>query len=264
MDIQLLAANYSYHSQPYHSPCNVQFNYLFRLQSEGNCLSMVDGKLAPVNPGDLLLYAPGQNYELKMEPQSDNMVRSGDYYIICRGVWLEQWWAKVRKPNRLRVAVEDPNDPILFLWRQLVLENRRREEQTTELAVSLLRSICHYIDRSVIEGGAVLKDLFVANAMKRYIEHHATEAFRSEDVARHVRLSVSRASHLFKESFGESFFQYALRVRLSIAKEKMLYSSMTLEQIAESSGLSSYAFFHHKFKESFGMSPGEFRRKHPG
>jgi AraC family transcriptional regulator, arabinose operon regulatory protein len=263
MDIELLTASYAFHSQPYRSPRHLLPHYLLRLQTEGCCQAIVDGTLTTVKQGELLLYAPGQPYELRMEPEGGSPVRSGDYYIFCRGQWMDEWWKGLRKPSRLHLHLEDPNEPIVFLWKQLVLENRRRDGRPSKLGDSLLSSICLYIDRSIEERTAITKDVFIANRMKRYIETHATETFTSEDVARHVRLSVSRASHLFKEAFGEPFFQFALHLRLSIAVEKLLYSNMTLELIAESSGFSSYAFFHRKFKEKFGISPGEYRKKHP-
>lgn len=262
MELDLLSCNYSYHTQPYHLQRHLFPNYLFRLQSEGSCRALVDGGMREIMPGTLLLYAPGQEYELQMASDGNNPVRSGDYYIICRGKWMEAWWNRSPKPSCIQVQLEDPGEPILFLWKQLVLEARGRGRSSAkELEHSLLHSICYYIDRLLGEGVAVQGEMYIANRMKRFIEVHATEPFRSEDVARHVQLSVSRASHLFKEAFGESFFQYALQIRLNMAKERMIYSSLTLEQIAESSGLSSYAFFHRKFKEQYGISPGEFRRR---
>lgn len=261
MNMELLACSYAYHFQSYQGQFQILSNYLFRLQSEGSCYAMVEGSMRLIKAGTLLLCAPGQGYQLNMETHDGSPVRSGDYYMICRGDWIDEWWNRSEKPAYIQVPLEDPNEPILFLWKQLVLEARRRERRGSELEQSLFRNICYYIDRSIEEGVAVPGEMYVANRMKRYIETHATEAFRSEDVARHVQLSVSRASHLFKEAFGESFFQYALQIRLTVAREKMIYTSMTLEQIAESSGLSSYAFFHRKFKETYGLSPGEFRRR---
>jgi AraC family transcriptional regulator of arabinose operon len=55
--------------------------------------------------------------------------------------------------------------------------------------------------------------------------------------------------------------QYALQIRLSIAKERMLYSPMSLEQIAEQSGFSSYSYFHRMFRAHFGLSPKRFRQQ---
>lgn len=262
MAIELLICSYSYHTHPFQSGETVISHYLFRLQTEGTSRVELDGQSIQMSPGDLLLCAPGQRYSLTVEPVGDSPVRSGDYYIFCLGEWLDQWWQRSPKPACIRIQHEEPAEPIIFLWKQLALESRRLDNKESELVDSLMRNICLYIDRSIEERVSVPREMFIANRMKRYIENHATELIRTENIARHVQLSASRASHLFKEIFGESFFQYALHVRLSIATEKMIYSGLSLEQIAESSGLRSYAFFHRKFKEKYGISPGQFRRQH--
>ena len=52
--------------------------------------------------------------------------------------------------------------------------------------------------------------------------------------------------------------QYAMDIRLALALERMNYSKLTLNQIAESSGFGSYAYFHRVFRERFGMSPSQY------
>ena len=60
--------------------------------------------------------------------------------------------------------------------------------------------------------------------MKNYIEENASSMFKLEDVAAHVGISVSRAVHLFKEAFGTTIMQYTMDVRLSMAKERIVFS----------------------------------------
>ena len=97
--------------------------------------------------------------------------------------------------------------------------------------------------------------------MKNYIEEHANQSFKIKDVASHAGFSVSRASRLFKETFGKTMIQYALEIRLNTAIELMKYSEMTLEQIAEVSGFGSYTYFHRVFREAHGVSPTKLLAK---
>ncbi|WP_420852214.1 helix-turn-helix domain-containing protein [Paenibacillus hamazuiensis] len=64
---------------------------------------------------------------------------------------------------------------------------------------------------------------------------------------------------MFKQIFGKTMIQYALEIRLSTAIERMKYSTMTLEQIAESCGFGSYSYFHRVFREKYGVSPTDYR-----
>jgi AraC family transcriptional regulator of arabinose operon len=68
--------------------------------------------------------------------------------------------------------------------------------------------------------------------------------------------------HLFKETFDTSIMQYTLDIRLNMARERIIFSPMSLEQAAESSGFANYTYFHRVFRSRFGMSPKEFRVIH--
>ncbi|WP_373463279.1 helix-turn-helix domain-containing protein [Bacillus sp. SORGH_AS_0510] len=60
---------------------------------------------------------------------------------------------------------------------------------------------------------------------------------------------------------GKTMIEYALEVRLSAALERMKYTTMTLEQIAEDCGFGSYPYFHRVFQKKFGIAPGVFRKQ---
>ncbi|UUZ97522.1 helix-turn-helix transcriptional regulator [Paenibacillus sp. P25] len=77
-------------------------------------------------------------------------------------------------------------------------------------------------------------------------------------------MSLSRAVHLFKACYGKTMIQYALEIRLNAALERMKYSSMTLEQIAETCGFASYSYFHRVFRARYGVSPAQYRAAEGG
>lgn len=260
MKAELLDCGYSYHMETFYIQRKSALpSFLFRLQTEGRCEACVGGKLTPIEAGDLLLYKPGDTYELRVEEQDSSqgtIIASGDYYLFCQGPWVEAWWERAVKPAISRIALDEK---LLSLWRQLVLEKRRVEEADEELSGYLLRALCIYLERASTETTLLPRSTFVGTRMKRYIEEHATATFKIEDVANHVGLSVSRAARLFKDCFGKTMVQHALDVRLSIAVERMKYSSMSLEQIALSCGFGSYAYFHRVFTGAYRVSPKAYR-----
>jgi len=231
--------------------------YLFRLQSEGMSRAFVDGRMKPVIPGELLLYKPGDLYELNIGPDEHGEIGSGDYYLMCSGEWIESWWGRAERPTSVMIGLDER---VVTIWKHLIVERRRSHNQSSELGGALLQTLCLYIDRALTENVAEPKYGFTVHRMKRFIEEQATRSFKVEDVAREVGLSPSRAAHLFKEAFGEAIMQYALKVRLQIAVERMKYSNLTLEQIADVCGLGSYPYFHRVFKEVYGESPSVYRR----
>ncbi|GGF86776.1 AraC family transcriptional regulator [Paenibacillus abyssi] len=264
MESEILMCDYSHHIQPFYTyASNGLPGYLIRLQTEGYASVLIDGKMQPIGPGHLLILHPGDPYQLAIEayehPQRGLIVSSSDYYLACQGKWLDKWREQRKHPPLVRVDVEEK---LLSLWRLLILEKRRMEKENEELSEYLLRSLCLSIDRLIDDQSIHRGRPFVASRIKSYIEEHATSSFKIEDLANHVGLSVSRASHLFKECYGKTIIEYMQEIRLAIAEERMKYSSMTLEQIAETCGFASYSYFFRVFRKKFNMSPVDYRVKH--
>jgi AraC family transcriptional regulator, arabinose operon regulatory protein len=264
-DDKLLACGYSLHKQPFsHSMGSLNY-YLFRLQTEGYCRALVNGALTSIKPGDLLLYKPGDPYELligeERPPSGKAVTASGDYYLYCVGDWIDQWWAQDEKPQLNGIHLDEN---LISLWRHLVLEWRRIDDRSGELTMYLLRSLCLSISRRIRESATPQGRSYTALRMKDYVAEHAASSLTVQEVANHVGLSVSRAVHLFKDTFGTTIIRFAQEVRLASALERIRYSTMPLEQIAETSGFDSYTYFHRVFREKYKMSPSEYRRSpHP-
>ncbi|TMV17389.1 AraC family transcriptional regulator [Paenibacillus thermoaerophilus] len=236
--------------------------YLFRLQTEGRCKAYTGGRMTTIEAGDLLLYRPGDPYELIVGEHENGhaagKISSGDYFVMCRGPWVDEWWKRSSRPSLVRTR---SSERLVELWRQLLLEHRRIGRQNPELLEYLLRCLLLLIDRAITETSSPGRHAYIGERMKRYIEENAYRPFKVEELARHVGLSVSRASHLFKDCFGTSIMQYAMDVRLSTAAERIRYSFLSLERVAETSGFASYTYFHRAFRARYGMSPREYRQK---
>ncbi len=259
MQVEILGCGYSYHMRPFTTGGRGPLgHYLFRLQSEGTSRAYVRDQMKLIATGELLLYEPGDVYELRIDQDEHGEIGSGDYYMMCNGAWIESWWERMQRPTTAQIGLDER---VVTIWKHLIVEQRRSGQSSSELGRMLVQTLCLYIDRALTETVSEPKYGFTVYRMKRFIEEQATRSFKVEDVAREVGLSSSRAAHLFKEAFGESIMQYALKVRLSIAVERMKYSNLTLEQISDVCGLGSYPYFHRVFKEEYGESPSVYRRR---
>jgi AraC family transcriptional regulator of arabinose operon len=255
MTTNILFCGYSYHTKGYHDQHKTGYpSYLFRLQTEGICEVVAKGKKVELEKGDLLLIKPGDHYEILVREGEI----SGDYHIVCEGRWLDDWWNRSTKQAVSRI---DLDDKLLLLWHQIIIEKRRPASSTNEeLADYLLRSICLTLERAISETVPSYHYPFPVTRMMRYIEEHATTQFKVEDVARYAGLSVSRSIHLFKSSVGKTIMEYTQEIRLSACLERMKYTTLTLEQIAEDCGFGTYPYFHRVFKKKYGVAPGMYRR----
>jgi len=260
-DVEVLMASFSYHTKPFHTVAKegIETHYLFRLQTEGRCRIRIDGRMTPVDPGDLIIISPNMPYELLIQEEErggEKAVASGDYFIFFRGPWVDDWWAEKQRPTLMRIPLDEG---IVPLCRQLIAEHRRGGPESPALLDYMMRVICLTVDRLCSEQRPMQGNAFLAYRMKHYIEERATTLFQLKDLARHCNVSVSRAVHLYKQFFGKSIIQYAQEVRLKVARERMLYTQTPLEVIAETSGFPSYTYFYRVFKKAFGVSPKQYR-----
>ncbi|WP_239617765.1 helix-turn-helix transcriptional regulator [Cohnella mopanensis] len=259
-DINVQLCGYSKHKDPFWQDYSTGLDtYIIRLQMEGISEALMEGKYTEILPGDLLLFKPGDIYELRIGMPGKPMKPNGDYFVMCTGQGMDEWWEEKVRPTRKKI-VED--ERIKGIWHQLISEKRRLDGGHSELIALLVRSLLLLLDRALEEAPpAQSVSVFHALKMRNYIEENAAKTLRLQDIAGHAGLSVSRAVHLFKEHFGMSAMQYVQQLRLSHALELLDHSLMSLEQIALETGLSSYTYFHRVFRETYGISPGQYRKK---
>lgn len=81
-----------------------------------------------------------------------------------------------------------------------------------------------------------------------------------ELAARHY-MTPSYISHLFRKLVNKSYTQYVVLLRLEHARELLMSSSMTLDEIAGRSGFANARSMSGYFKKVYGMLPSSFRRQ---
>lgn len=84
--------------------------------------------------------------------------------------------------------------------------------------------------------------------------------FSLNDLALKLNLSPSRASHLVRELFQESFSRLILRVRINRARQMLANTDMSLKEISDSLGFASVYYFSRVFRSSEGFPPGRYRK----
>ena len=108
------------------------------------------------------------------------------------------------------------------------------------------------------------KDLFrnkntIITKIVDYINNNISQKILLEDIAKHLSLSISRISHIFKEETGIPLLKYINKKRMLLAKE-LIYKGETFINIANKCGFQDYTSFFRTFKKEFNMTPGDFSK----
>ncbi|WP_379159534.1 helix-turn-helix domain-containing protein [Paenibacillus sp. sgz5001063] len=98
-------------------------------------------------------------------------------------------------------------------------------------------------------------------AVKHYISTHLSEELSLDTVAGKVFLSPKYLSKIFKEETGMNYIEYVTEKRMEKALELMAKHDMTIEQIANTVGYGTTAYFIKKFKEKNGYTPKHYIRQ---
>jgi transcriptional regulator GlxA family with amidase domain len=80
-----------------------------------------------------------------------------------------------------------------------------------------------------------------------------------EEMVKELPMGYSKFRKLFKEVTGTSPNQYHLDLRLDKARELILSTNLTINEVAFKTGFSSIFYFSRLFKKKNGMSPKEYR-----
>jgi AraC-like DNA-binding protein len=102
-----------------------------------------------------------------------------------------------------------------------------------------------------------------AKKIKEFIDSHLVQGgLNVSDVCKELGLSMSgrQARRLFKASTGVGIRDYVRNRRLEVAVEQLEATDVPVKAIAADLGYQSTREFRRRFKESFGLSPMEFRK----
>ena len=95
--------------------------------------------------------------------------------------------------------------------------------------------------------------------MMQYIHEHYQENLRLEDIAAAVHIGRSLALNIFRQGIHQSPISYLIEFRLKQAAKLLTSTEESIARIAEETGFDSSTYFCRKFRELYGMTPGNYR-----
>jgi AraC family transcriptional regulator of arabinose operon len=228
---------------------------------EGAGQIALGGGARKLGPGEAVLFAPGaaQDY------------RTDDTEGRWRLLWAHfhprpNWRAWIRWPEVARGTgwLALPAGEIRAGFEAAMLRAvgawRTPRGDAVEFALNALEESLLWAHRADAGHPHANLDARVRQAMD-YLAARPAEPFRLEALARHCGLSESRLSHLFREQTGETPQVYSEELRLRLAQQLLVHSSLRVNEVAAEVGFSDPFYFAKRFRKLAGFSPSQYRAR---
>lgn len=137
---------------------------------------------------------------------------------------------------------------------QIIYQCRHISEYS-DLMKTIIGNTAEYIHMTVSK-----KNVLIYEAEK-YIEENYEKSITVSEIARHVGVSLSYLSRIYKEATGNTLINFINQKKIEKAKEYLLSTDMKIYEIAEALGFENATYFSYFFKKNTGLSPKEYNEQ---
>lgn len=241
---------------------------------DGTALHLLNGEKVTVKAGDLLVIHPGYThaYDQTGELELINIIYDSRklFLPVLDGYSLPLF----------RYFFPDGSEPVNCTAKPLLQLNQDEQrkligmihEMDTELreshlgcglySLSLLIEIIVTVCRLAGAKNQEKLTPFRIGEVLSYMNTHYQQSVSIDSLARRACMSRRNFFLQFKSTTGCSPVQYLVKLRIMHASELLLYSALSIGDIAWKCGFSDGNYFCRKFREGTGVSPRRFRLKH--
>lgn len=234
----------------YHVDRKSYDSFLLIYVKSGEGYAETQGNYYPLQTGDILLldcYIPhkyGTNTAWEIQ------------WLHFDGPVARSYFERIQKNGQLlRIASHHPaTHDLRKMLRQFASKAPLSDIVLSKQITDLLTSIILYGDNARVSHGSTIIDECV-----RYISSNLDKELSVEQLSREFSLSPYYFSRLFKEETGVSPHKYLVMVRLDYSRYVLRSTNLTIKETAYRCGFNSESNFCTRFRETFGITPKEFR-----
>lgn len=152
------------------------------------------------------------------------------------------------------------NNITSFHGHRLLLRNINDFHTLDEIGKWLME-ICSEAISFISEQRNDLTNMQVQSVIEFIEQNYADEELSLQDICRHVHMSKSYLSSVFKQHTDHTIMEYVTRTRVEKAKELLQHTMLKSYEIANKVGYSDPQYFSVLFKKNTGTTPTEFRER---
>jgi AraC-like DNA-binding protein len=204
-----------------------------------------------LKPGDSLLLYPGRLH-------GGNLAYPPDLSFY----WIHFEVNRPASKNKLfeipqQVKLREPEKIIELLRRFLDLQE---SENHDKIQLSLLMALILCELGNAAKSKPESSGNAIARKAREFITLHAEEPVSTSFIARKLQCNPDYLGRIYKQTYKITVTEELNRQRISLAKHKLINTSMFIEEIAQSCGFNDLAYFRRVFRKLSGMPPMSFRK----
>jgi two-component system, response regulator YesN len=101
----------------------------------------------------------------------------------------------------------------------------------------------------------------IVDEIEAYIHHHYNEEISLNSMAEKFYISPAYLSRMFKSDKGQNFNDFLSSVRMKKAGELLQNPELKMNDISHVVGMENVNYFLRKFKDYYGCTPSEYKKR---
>lgn len=195
-------------------------------------------------------------------------------YFSCPQGMIHDWFHFNGLPKHLLDGLDIPTDTLFFpkqwsfitditeeieneFYAKREYNNRLIDLKVNELFIRLSRAIKGNYSETVDQ-----KFTSELRQLRTDIAQNLSHDWSVAEMASKLMLSQSRFSHIYHTFYGTTPVDDLIRMRIHAAQNALAFTQSPIGEIACSLGYRNTTHFCRQFRQSLGMSPSEYRKKH--
>lgn len=251
-------------------------DYQFRLITKGKGICMIGEYVVEFKKGDILFLGrnvPHCSSLYEQEPGDENIVESDilqfhpdifpdkiaelpDYIHIYSVLHKSQNGIVFRSPKLAQkikkmidnMQIAEGIEKILLLYQIIEIMGKSK-------CGSLISEHQFSAQNTLCENYGSLQKTY------DYLYSNMKKEITLNDLSKYTNTNPTVLCRTFKNKTRMTIFQFLNKIRIENACKLLVYSDLTISQIANESGFNSMAYFNRRFKTSTNMSPSQYRNK---
>ena len=224
--------------------------YEIYLLERGERNYLIDGRLIPLTDRQIVLIRPYELHSTDGSPYSR-------YVLYFKEAYLDRYFSPEGKAALLSLFERRKLTPDAECYARLIALlltlNGRHDDFLLFGEILRLLLLCRDESHHSEEESLIAR-------VTAYLGQNYLTFGGLDELAAHFFVTKSHLCRLFKRETGLSVITYVNTQKLQRASEELRFGRKSIKRIAADCGFHSSMYFCKLFRESFGLSPGEYRK----